>query len=119
MVGSVRRESRSAYWEEVVNLVERSRQQYRAFDPDESDPEDALENGVEPIVTLYVDACRDGVELAPVEQSLLEGVLNDWLDAYARSRGLLCPGGYTLHELATVGTEYESIQGTVEAMLDG
>lgn len=110
-------ESRSAYWDDVVDLVERSRRDCEAFDPDAERPAAALDEGIAPILSLYIEARREGVRLSTVERSLLEGVLNDWMEAYARSRGEPCSGGYTLHEVAIEYSRRESLVETVDGVL--
>jgi hypothetical protein len=105
---------RSAYWAEVTALVEQSREDCASFDPTaaESDPHVPLESGVGPIVRLYVDSRRESEPLSAVEESLLEGVLNDWLDQYAACHDTVPDDRVSLHEVAMCYAEHGSLVAT-------
>lgn len=93
---------RSLRWRSVTTLAERSRRDCREFDPEAATPADAVDEGIEPLLTEYVRCRREDVRLSAVERSLLEGALNDWLRAYAATRGLPTFEGtaFSVHELA-------------------
>ncbi|MFC5366599.1 hypothetical protein [Salinirubrum litoreum] len=105
---------RSAYWEEVTTLVERSREECASFDPaaDESDPHVPLAAGVGPIIELYVDSRRESEPLSAVEESLLEGVLNDWLDQFAACHDTVPDDRVSLHEVAMCYADHGSLVST-------
>jgi hypothetical protein len=102
---------RSAYWEEVTALVERSREECASFEPaaEGSDPRVPLESGVGPIVRLYVDSRRESEPLSAVEESLLEGVLNDWLDQFAECHDTVPDDRVSLHEVAMCYADHGSL----------
>jgi hypothetical protein len=110
---------RSAYWEEVTTLVERSREECASFEPaaDESDPHVPLESGVGPIVRLYVNSRRESEPLSAVEESLLEGVLNDWLDQYAACHDTVPDDRVSLHEVAMCYAEHGTLVATGRALV--
>ena len=110
---------RSAYWEEVTTLVERSREECASFDPAaaESDPQVPLESGVGPIVGLYVSSRREGEPLSAVEESLLEGVLNDWLEQFAACHDTVPDDRVSLHEVAMCYADRGSFVATGRALI--
>lgn len=109
--------SRSKYWEEVRSVVRQSRLNFDGFDPDRDDPTRCVEAGVRPIVSLYVQARRDGAALSDVERSLLSGVLNDWLSAYARAHGVATGADFTVHEVAMAYARDDSLESAMRRLL--
>jgi hypothetical protein len=109
--------SRSAHWQAVRNLVERSRRRSTAFDPAEGDPVVPVREGITPIVSLYVHAQADGDGLTDVERSLLSGALNDWLQLYAECRDTHCEGSFTVHEVATAYARDRDIETTLSRLV--
>ncbi|MFB6155984.1 MAG: hypothetical protein ABEJ22_08815 [Haloferacaceae archaeon] len=105
--------SRSSHWEEVRAVVEQSRQDAAAYDPDGGDPDVCIERGVRPIVSLYVRAHRNGESLSDVERSLLSSLLNDWLSLYAQAQSDHLDADFTVHEVATAYVESTSLRGAV------
>lgn len=111
--------SRSAHWSAVARLVARSHRQCEEFDPETDDPERCLSVGVEPIVSLYVEVRRsDHGPLSPIEQSLLERALNDWLSLYAASHETSFHAHFTVHEMAVAYATGE-LRQTVDGLLGG
>lgn len=110
---------RSAYWEEVTTLVERSREECASFEPAaaESDPHVPLESGVGPIISVYVDSRREAEPLSAVEESLLEGVLNDWLEQFAACHDTVPDDRVSLHEVAMCYAERGSLVETGRALV--
>jgi hypothetical protein len=106
--------NRSAYWEEVTALVERSREECASFEPaaSESDPQVPLESGLAPIIRLYVESRRESEPLSAVEESLLEGVLNDWLEQFAECHGTVPDDRVSLHEVAMCYADHGSLVAT-------
>ena len=110
--------SRSTLWSDVARLVEQSRRECDAFNPDQDDPRRCLTVGVEPIVSLYIEARRAGEDtLTPVEQSLLERALNDWLAQYAASHGASFHAHFTVHEMAVAYAADGDLRSTVDDLL--
>lgn len=109
--------SRSAYWDRVTALVEQSRRDYRAFDPDVDPPTDCLRVGVGPIVDLYLSAQRRGVSLSDVERALLESALNEWLVRYAACHAEQAYGGYTVREVTQAYLRTRSLEETAQELL--
>lgn len=109
--------SRSAYWDRVTALVERSRRDYRAFDPKIDPPSECLCVGVGPIVDLYLSAQRQGVSLSDVERALLESVLNEWLVRYAACHAQQVYGGYTVREVTQTYLRTRSLEETARELL--
>jgi hypothetical protein len=110
--------SRSAQWPAVARLVEESQRRCEAFDPDHDDPRRCLSDGIEPIVALYIDSRRTADEtLSPVEQSLLERALNDWLAQYAASHQLPFHAHFTVHEMAVAYATDGELEATVDDLL--
>ncbi|SDM81006.1 hypothetical protein SAMN04487949_2664 [Halogranum gelatinilyticum] len=111
--------SRSGHWPEVARLVDRSQQDAEEFDPETGDPERCLSAGVEPIVELYIDVRKtDGERLTPVEQSLLERALNDWLSLYAACHDAPFHAHFTVHEMAVAYAGNGDLRSTVGELLD-
>ena len=83
----------SDYRDRIDALVERAREDRRAFDPPDSPPDEEravafLREGVGEVVAVYVEA-RTG-EFAPLdaeEMEAMERAINDWLALYARCHG--------------------------------
>ncbi|WP_096389311.1 hypothetical protein [Halopenitus persicus] len=109
--------TRSTYWETVADVVERARRRHERFDPAGDDPTTAIDEGIRPIVAVYARARRDGVALSAVERSLLEGVLNDWLAAYAGCVGRTIENSYSIHEVARTCRDYGTVVDAVEAIV--
>lgn len=108
---------RSAYWDEVAALVEQSRGRFAEFDPETGDERVPIDEGVMPIVELYAEARRDDVTLSQVERSLLEGVLNDWLGAYAHAHGTTCPGEFSVHDVVLAFRKAGSLEPAVHDLV--
>ncbi len=113
-------EGRSQIWDAVADLAAESRREQEAFDPETGDARACIETGVAPIVRLYVHACREGVELSPVELSLLEGVLNDWLRSYADVTGRPSFDGsvFSLHEVAMEFVDAGDVATAVDRLFE-
>jgi hypothetical protein len=109
--------TRSAYWETVAAVVERARRRHERFDPTADDPGTAIDAGIRPIVAVYANARRDGVTLSAVERSLLEGVLNDWLVAYAGCLGRSVENSYSIHEVARTCRDHGTVADAVDAIV--
>jgi hypothetical protein len=110
--------SRSAQWSAVARLVEQSQRECAAFDPEHDDPRRCLAEGVEPIVSLYIDARRTNDDaLSPVELSLLERALNDWLSQYAASNDVSFHAHFTVHETAVAYAVDGELRSTVDDLL--
>ncbi|WP_139246608.1 hypothetical protein [Halogranum amylolyticum] len=111
--------SRSARWPIVARLVERTQRECASFDPARDDPRQCLTAGVEPIVSLYIEVRRASDDaLSPVEQSLLDRALDDWLSQYAASQGVHHSGRFTVHELAVAYAADGDLRSTVDDLLD-
>lgn len=108
---------RSAYWDEVATLVDQSRGRYEEFDPETGSHEVPIAEGVVPIVELYVQVRRNDVTLSQVERSLLEGVLNDWLNAYARAHETSCPAEFSVHDVVLAFAEAGSLETAVHDLV--
>ncbi|MFB6235302.1 MAG: hypothetical protein ABEH81_03205 [Halopenitus sp.] len=108
---------RSAYWDEVATLVEQSRGRFEEFDPETGSDTVPLAEGVVPIVELYAEVRRDDMTLSQVERSLLEGVLNDWLNAYARAHDTSCPGEFSVHDVVLAFAEAGSVEDAVHDLV--
>ncbi|QHS16421.1 hypothetical protein [Halopenitus persicus] len=109
--------TRSAYWETVAAVVERARRRHERFDPADDAAATAIDEGIRPIVAVYARARRDGVTLSAVERSLLEGVLNDWLAAYAGCLGRSIENTYSIHEVARTCREHGTVADAVDAIV--
>lgn len=105
--------ARSAFWGEVRAVAETSRQRVEEFDPAAHGPDECVREGIAPIVSLYVRVSRRGDSLSEVERSLLSGVLNDWLAAYAACHETGFEGGYTVREVALQYATNGSLEETV------
>lgn len=110
--------NRSTRWREITTLVQRSHRQCDAFDPETDDPERCLRDGVEPIVSLYVEVhCDADDELCEVEQSLLERALNDWLSLYAACHGAALQSHVTVHEMAVASVGEGDVRTLADELL--
>jgi hypothetical protein len=77
-----------------------------------------LREGVGPTVMIYVDA-RTGDEwtrFPPVEHSLLERTLNDFLELYTRSYGYEVDCEFTVREAAEVLLETHNVADTAQVL---
>lgn len=112
-------EPRSPVWGAVAELVERSRRTQETFDPETGTPRECAAE-VAPIVRLYADAKRRGIELSAVERSLLEGVLNDWLRSYAVCRGFPTFEGtvFSVHEVAVRVAEEDDVRRGIDRLFE-
>lgn len=110
--------ARSAAWSEVRAVAESARQSLESFDPESDPPSVPVEKGVGPIISVYVELRREEQELTEVERSLLAGLLNDWLGAYAACHGVGFEGSYTVREVALRYAEHGSLQETVRELVD-
>ncbi|WP_280536592.1 hypothetical protein [Halopenitus sp. POP-27] len=110
--------TRSAYWESVASVVERARRRHERFDPTDDAAAAAIDDGIRPIVVVYARARRDGVTLSPVERSLLESVLNEWIATYADCLDRSIENTYSLHEIARTCRDHGSIDEAVAAMTE-
>ncbi|WP_435125931.1 hypothetical protein [Halobaculum sp. D14] len=103
---------------DVSAFAELLRRRRDSFDPDDDTAADAIRFGVAPLVHAYVRCCRVDAELSPVERSLLEGTLNDWLRAYAESRGLPAFDGtaFSIHEIAMEYADCRDVAAAVSRL---
>lgn len=110
--------SRSSHWPAVATLVDTSQQTAEQFDPGTDDPEQCLSAGIEPIVELYIDVRQaENERLTPVEQSLLERALNDWLSLYADCHDVPFHAHFTVHEMAVAYAGNGDLPSTVDELL--
>lgn len=111
------RMSRSGHWRDVASVAETTRTECETFDPETGDTATCIEAGVAPIVSLYVRVRHEGGELSPVERSLLEGALTDWLAAFAACHDVAFSGGFTVREVALAWSENGGLEETVEHLV--
>ena len=109
--------SRSNHWRDVASVAETTRTECEAFDPATGDAAACIDAGVAPIVSLYVRVRREGGRLSPVERSLLEGALTDWLTAFAACHDVSFGGGFTVREVALAWNANGSLGETVEELV--
>jgi hypothetical protein len=109
--------SRSGYWRDVASVAETTRTDCESFDPETGDAATCIETGIAPIVSLYVRVRQQGEELSPVERSLLEGALTDWLAAFAACHDTPFGGGFTVREVALAWTENGTLDATVRELI--
>lgn len=109
--------SRSGYWRDVASVAEATRTECEGFDPVTGDPATCITEGIAPIVSLYVRVRRQGTDLSPVERSLLEGALTDWLAAFAACHDVPFGGGFTVREVALAWTANGSLRETVRELV--
>ncbi|WP_435349614.1 hypothetical protein [Haloarchaeobius sp. HRN-SO-5] len=102
--------------DEFERRVERER---RSFDPPEDPDERAMEyvrEGVGPAVVLYADCRTGGPDLPSAERDRLEGVLNDWLELYARCYGVEMECSFALHTAAEVLVETHNARDVAQLL---
>lgn len=109
--------SRSGNWRDVASVAEATRTECERFDPETGDAATCITEGVAPIVSLFVRVRRQGEVLSPVERSLLEGALTDWLTAYAACHDVPFSGGFTVREVALAWTRNGSLRETVRELV--
>lgn len=110
--------SRSDHWPAVAQLVAQSQQDAEDFDPESDDTDRCFSDGLEPIVELYIDVRQAEHErLTPVEQSLLERALNDWLSLYAACHDVSFNAHFTVHEMAVAYAADGELRPTVDQLL--
>lgn len=110
--------------ERVAELAERARRDRESFVPPEDPPDEQraltyLREGVAPTVAVYVEA-RTGEgppdRFAPVEFSLLERALNDWLELYAACYGVDIDAAFTVREAAAVLLETHDVRDVAQLL---
>lgn len=104
------------YWEEISGLAEKAGTAREEFVPPEDPPDEQqaiefLREGVGPAIMVYVDA-RTGewVRFPPVEHSLLERALNDFLELYARCYGQEIDCQFSIREAAEALIETHNVR---------
>ncbi|PSP76913.1 hypothetical protein BRC81_11230 [Halobacteriales archaeon QS_1_68_20] len=114
--------SHTEYWEEISELAQRAGTAREEFVPPENPPAeeraiDLLRNGLGPTIMVYVDA-RTGewVRFPPVEHSLLEQTLNDFLELYARCYGYEIDAEFTVREAAETLLETNNVKDTAQLL---
>lgn len=111
------------YWEEISSLAQRAGEAVESFVPPEDLPAEEqamtfLRDGVGPAIMVYVDA-RTGEEwtrFPPVEHSLLERALNDFLALYARCYGYEVDCQFTVREAAELLLSTHNIKDTAQQL---
>lgn len=110
--------SRSTHWSSVARLVKDSHRACEEFNLERNEAYECLSAGVQPIVALYIEVRRSAHNhLSPVEQSLLERALNDWLSLYAACHDATFDAHFTVHEMAVAYAAGE-LETTVDELLD-
>lgn len=109
--------SRSEYWRDVASVAESTRQECDSFDTETGDPATCIQEGIAPIVALYIRVRQEGEQLSDVERSLLEGALTDWLTAFAACHDVPFDGGFTVREIALAWTANGSLRETVRELV--
>lgn len=112
----------SELWPEIAALAEESQQAVTEFTPPANPPAEdralaLLPDGVGDVIRLYV-AARTGepVELTPVEASLLQRALNDWLKLYAACYGHEIDAEFTVRETAELFVQTHNLVDTVQLL---
>ena len=110
------------YWDEISELSQRAGIASEEFVPPEDPPDEAramefLRNGVGPAIMVYVDA-RTGewIRFPPVEHSLLERTLNEFLELYARCYGYDIDCEFTIREAAETLIETHNVKDTAQIL---
>lgn len=109
--------SRSNHWRDVASVAETTRTECEAFDPATGDAAACSDAGVAPLVSLYVRIRREGGRLSPVERSLLEGALTDWLTMFTACHDVSSGGGFTVREVVLAWTENGTLETTVRELV--
>ncbi len=114
--------SHTDYWEEISELAQRATAAREEFVPPEDPPDERratelLREGLGPTIMVYVDA-RTGewTRFPPVEHSLLERTLNDFLELYARCFGYEIDAEFTVREAAETLIETNNVRDTAQLL---
>ena len=111
------------YWDEISELAQRAGEAVEEFSlPEEPPDEEAaisfLREGVGPAIMVYVDA-RTGEEwtrFPPIEHSLLERALNDFLGLYARCFGYEVDCQFSVREAAELLLATHNLKDTAQQL---
>lgn len=113
----------SRYRDRIFALADRARSDHEAFEPPVSPPDEEqameyLRSGLGPTVGLYIEArtADDPVRFSPVEMSLLEQALNDWLSLYAQCYEVPLDAEFTVRETAELLVETHNIKDTAQLL---
>lgn len=111
------------YWETIAAFADRATTARDEFVPPEDPPDEQratefLQNGVGPIVSTYIEArSSDGwTQFPPVEHSLLERSLNDYLELYARCYGYEIECEFSVREAAETVVQTHNIEDTAHLL---
>jgi hypothetical protein len=111
------------HWEEISELAQRAGSARESFVPPEDPPDEGramefLRDGVGPAVMVYVDARTgdDWTRFPPVEHSLLERALNDFLELYARCYGYDLDCEFAVREAAEALLETNNVKDTAQVL---
>lgn len=114
---------RTQYWDEISELAQRADTAREEFVPPEDPPDEEramalLRNGVGPVIMVYIDARTgdDWTRFPPVEHSLLERALNDFLELYAHCFGRDIDCEYTVREAAEMLLETHNVADTAQQL---
>ena len=109
------------YVDRIATLERRVEAVRNSFDPDPPDDERAMDlvrDGFGPTVSLYCEA-RTGdswVRFDDEAFTRLEGVMNDWLDLYARCYGVRLDGTYGIREAAELLVDTHNARDTAQVL---
>lgn len=111
------------YWDRIAELAERAATAREEFVPPEDPPDERratefLRNGVGPVVSIYVEArsSDDWTRFPPVEHSLLERSLNDFLELYARCFGYEIECQFSVREAAETVVQTHNVRDTAQLL---
>ncbi|MEF8774725.1 MAG: hypothetical protein V5A37_08415 [Halobacteriales archaeon] len=111
------------YWERISELAQGASAAEEEFVPPEDPPDETramefVREGVGPAIMVYVDARTgdDWTRFPPVEHSLLERALNDYLELYTRAYGYDVDCEFTLREAAETLLDTNNIADTARIL---
>jgi hypothetical protein len=117
------RMSHTRHWDEISELAQRASAAKEEFVPPEEPPDEDramafLREGAGPAIMVYVDARTgdDWTRFPPVEHSLLERALNDFLELYTRCYGYEVDCEFSVREAAETLLETHNVADTAQVL---
>lgn len=109
--------------ERIATLADRAHRDRETFEPPTEPPDEEramafLQDGVGPAVGLYIEArtADEPVRFSPIELSLLEQAMNDWLTLYAQCYDVSIDADFTVREAAELLLDTHDIKDTVQLL---
>ncbi|MEM4779999.1 MAG: hypothetical protein QXG03_00305 [Halalkalicoccus sp.] len=103
----------------IERAAEHACEERAAFDPP-ADPDERalsyLEEGLWPVLELYIEARSSGQRLSQTEHDRLEQALNAWLELYALCYGVEIDAEFSVRETAELFVDTHNVRDTAQLL---